>query len=95
MAEASGHYRTESRDFLINNRRFSVDSGKNMHLFLFGPRFSLRKYERITPFVQAMAGQAHARTSATRTFAPDPTIKRSNSEMAFAAGAGFGLDSPA
>jgi opacity protein-like surface antigen len=50
VGDISGHYDTSeaARDNL------RVDS--NVHLFLFGPRFSSRASERITPFVHGLFG---------------------------------------
>jgi outer membrane protein OmpA-like peptidoglycan-associated protein len=38
----------------------AVDSSGIVYTYLFGPRLSFRKYERITPFVQALFGGVHA-----------------------------------
>ena len=54
--------------------------------YLFGPRFSYRKYERFTPFGQFLLGGAHARGSLLLN-----TVG-SNSANSVAVGLGGGLD---
>ena len=43
-----------------------ADSEENIrtHSFLFGPRISMRRSKRVTPFVHALLGTAHLRTRA-------------------------------
>src|SRR6202035_4682830 len=38
----------------------TFDSDGTAYTYLFGPRFSYRRYERVTPFFQALIGGAHA-----------------------------------
>ena len=38
----------------------TVDSKGDVYTFLFGPRFSYRRHERIVPFAQVLAGGVHA-----------------------------------
>jgi hypothetical protein len=38
----------------------TVDADGTVYSYVFGPRFSYRRYERFTPFVQALFGGAHA-----------------------------------
>lgn len=78
----------------------SVDSTGSAYTLLFGPRLSLRKYDRITPFAQALFGVIHASkvtTSSCSSFFPSrPTVPGSctplPTENAFAMTAGGGLD---
>ena len=55
----------------------------NLFTYLFGPRISFRRNERVTPFLQALFGGAHASASA---------FGGSGSEHAFAWSGGGGLD---
>ena len=55
----------------------------NVFTYLFGPRISYRKHERVTPFVQALFGGARISGSALGT---------SGSENAFAMTVGGGID---
>ncbi len=57
--------------------------GTTVYTYLFGPRFSYRRSERVVPYVQALFGGAHA----TGNF-----FGTSNSRNAFAMTAGGGLD---
>jgi hypothetical protein len=38
----------------------TVDSNGSVNTFTVGPRFSYRRYERFTPFAQALFGEVHA-----------------------------------
>jgi len=66
------------------------DSGGTVYTYLFGPRLSFRKYERVTPFVQALFGGIHA--SAVSPSDCSGTCPGLPSENAFAFTAGGGLD---
>lgn len=55
--------------------------------YLFGPRFNLRHWSRITPYVQALFGGA--RVSATTNFG---TTRASSDQNGFASAAGGGVD---
>ena len=59
----------------------------NSHAFLFGPRFSIRKNKKVTPFVQAMFGLARIRTE-TNEFGPLVSF----SDKSFGMALGGGLD---
>jgi opacity protein-like surface antigen len=59
-----------------------VSADANLYTYLFGPRFSYRKHERVTPFAQALFGGAHASSSALGT----------GSSNAFAMTLGGGVD---
>jgi opacity protein-like surface antigen len=79
-ADFSGHYGDVT--FLPGQR-----ADLTTHLFLVGPQFSLRKYERVTPFVHALLGAA--RTDLTLS---SPTSRVSVDDSAFALALGGGLD---
>jgi opacity protein-like surface antigen len=64
----------------------SVDVSSTLFTYVFGPRFSYRKYKTFTPFAQVLFGGAHI----TDVKAMGVTI--SKSENAFAMTAGGGLD---
>jgi hypothetical protein len=66
-----------------------VDQG-SVYTFLGGPRFSYRKYDRITPFVQVLAGGIHASEITDSSCAGNCTLLPSAN--AFALTAGGGLD---
>jgi hypothetical protein len=54
-----------------------------VYTYLFGPRFSYRKYDRVTPFAQTLFGVAHASGSGFGT---------TSTNNAFAASFGGGVD---
>jgi len=75
-------------------------SGNAVTLFsyLFGPRFNIRKSEKVTPFVEVLLGGAHV--SGSGTIAPDAavspyqisTVYFGGTSNAFAMAAGGGID---
>lgn len=71
----SGHYGSPSI--------FGVEVKTKTHLFLFGPRVSYRKSDRVTPFAQALFGGARLNGS---------TSLLSDSQTAFAMALGGGVD---
>jgi hypothetical protein len=79
VADFSGHYSGESaRSFLIPDK-----ADLNSHAFLFGPRFSYRGHDRITPFAHTLLGVSHARASA---------LGLSVKDTAFSTAIGGGID---
>jgi len=66
-----------------NNVRGS-DTDGTVFTYLFGPRFSYRKYERVTPFAQTLFGVAHGSASVNGISA--------GTNNAFAASFGGGVD---
>jgi hypothetical protein len=64
---------------------YHADAGVSLaaETYTFGPRFSYRKWERLTPFAQVLVGGQHA-SAATTGF--------TNASNAFAFGAGGGAD---
>jgi len=56
VGDFSGHYGSESGSFLVPGK-----ADLSSHSFLFGPRFSYRGHDRITPFAHALFGVNHAR----------------------------------
>ena len=70
----------------------TVDSNGSAYTYAFGPRFSYRRYERFTPFVQALFGAAHASSVTVSGCAGDPSCTPLGSENAFATMLGAGFD---
>jgi len=70
----------------------TVDSSGNLETFAIGPRFSYRRYERFTPFVQALVGEVHASSVRISGCTGIPSCRPLGSDNTFAAIAGTGLD---
>jgi len=70
----------------------TFDSDGTAYTYLFGPRFSYRKYERVTPFVQALIGGATATSVTIAGCTGDPSCTPLASENSVAAAVGVGLD---
>ena len=69
----------------------NISSSSNVHTFLFGPRVSYRKSERLTPFGHVLPGFARSGFSATIT-SPTINVHTSSSSTGFAMAVGGGLD---
>ncbi len=70
-----------------------VDAEGNVFTFLFGPRVSFRNHDRLTPFLQVLAGAARAgQVTLDGCAAPIPACRPLSEETAFAMTAGGGLD---
>jgi opacity protein-like surface antigen len=70
----------------------TVDSSGTVFTYLFGPRLSYRKYERITPFAQALFGGIHASEVTLSSGCSGTACTVLPSENSFAFTAGGGLD---
>jgi opacity protein-like surface antigen len=70
----------------------TFDSDGAAYTYLFGPRFSYRHYERVTPFVQALIGGATATSVTIAGCTGDPSCNPLASENSLAAAVGVGLD---
>jgi outer membrane protein OmpA-like peptidoglycan-associated protein len=68
-----------------------ADSGGSAYTYLFGPRLSYRRYDRITPFAQALFGGAYA-SSVTLSNCTGANCTPLPQQNAFALVAGGGLD---
>ena len=79
VADFSGHYGSELEGPILVK--------KDAHSFLFGPRFSLRRGKRLTPFVYALVGVTRFQESATIS-----GQKLSQSDTGFSSALGGGLD---
>jgi outer membrane protein OmpA-like peptidoglycan-associated protein/opacity protein-like surface antigen len=92
-----GGFNVDSLELSSLGGRFSpsrvVDVEGNVFTFLFGPRVSFRNRGRLTPFLQVLAGVAHA-DDVTLTGCPAPILacRPLPEETAFAVTAGGGLD---
>lgn len=78
--EFSGHYGSQS----------SV--GRQAYSFLFGPRFSYRENERVTPFVHFLFGATRAHRGASPGVPPPAPVIPAQTETAFSMAFGGGLD---
>lgn len=67
-------------------------SDGSAYTYLFGPRFSYRRYERFTPFAQALFGGAHASSVTISGCTGTPTCTPLGSDNAFATVLGAGID---
>jgi opacity protein-like surface antigen len=92
VADFSGHYSERISRFGNSGGEFTSRTNKNMHLFLFGPRFTLDKNKRISPFAHSLFGVALARTKIEDRFEQQTPFKASNLDAGFAAAFGVGLD---
>ncbi|HKP84624.1 MAG TPA: outer membrane beta-barrel protein [Blastocatellia bacterium] len=98
VADFSGHYdSTSSRSTIIvlpgsppGTLRF--ESKQNFHTIMIGPRFSFRKYDKITPFAHILVGGTR-RHSKNVAEAPGFTLSSfSDNQTVFAGAIGAGLD---
>lgn len=93
VADFSGHYNQRTVRFSDPTiGTFKSTTAKNMHLFLVGPRVSLFKTRRLSPFVQSLFGVVRANTDASESLAGLPLFKLSNTDVGFAGAFGVGLD---
>jgi len=89
VADISGHYTTETVVTGLTTTGSGVITSRaklSDHLFLFGPRFSYRKHERVTPFAHVLVGGFRAKGSLSGAFFLNET------DTGFAAAAGGGVD---
>jgi hypothetical protein len=69
----------------------TTDSTGSAYTYLLGPRLSYRRYQRFTPFAQALFGAVHA-SQVTLSGCSGPSCPTLPAENAFALTAGGGLD---
>ena len=101
VAEFSGHYdsRSQRASFIRPGApplEFRSETDASIHSFLFGPRFSYRKHERVTPFVHGLIGLARSHTD-VRSSTSDPVLDDLLSDFEisdtnFSAALGGGID---
>jgi outer membrane protein OmpA-like peptidoglycan-associated protein len=70
----------------------TVNSGGSAYTYLAGPRFSYRKHERFTPFIQGLAGGVHASSVMISGCTGGASCTPLGTENTFAAMFGTGLD---
>ncbi|MGA8231877.1 MAG: OmpA family protein [Candidatus Acidiferrales bacterium] len=70
----------------------TVNSNGSAYTYLAGPRFSYRKHERFTPFIQALAGGVHASPVTISGCTGGASCTPLGTENTFAAMFGAGLD---
>jgi opacity protein-like surface antigen len=70
----------------------TVHSNGSASTYAVGPRFSYRKYERFTPFVQALFGGVHASSVRISGCTGTPSCTPLRSENTLTASVGIGLD---
>src|SRR5580704_10178570 len=70
----------------------TVNAGGSVYTFMVGPRFSYRKYEKFTPYIQALGGVVHASSVSISGCTGDPSCTPIGSDTTFAAMAGAGFD---
>jgi outer membrane protein OmpA-like peptidoglycan-associated protein len=70
----------------------TFDSNGSAYSFAFGPRISYRRYERFTPFVQALFGGAHASSVKISGCTGSPICTPLGSDTGFATFLGTGFD---
>jgi outer membrane protein OmpA-like peptidoglycan-associated protein len=69
-----------------------VDADGNVFTYLFGPRLSFRKHDRVTPFVQVLFGIAHAsQVTLSGCTGASCSLLPSENALAMTAGGGFDL----
>jgi opacity protein-like surface antigen len=97
VGDFSGHYGAQSlrTEFPLPGSPGTIsvkaDTNSSLHHLLFGPRFSYRRNERITPFAHGLLGAARLSTKAT-LIVGDSSREVSFADIAFAAALGGGLD---
>lgn len=88
VADLGGYYRSGDapkvsvQDYSGAPPRGSIQDSYHIYTFLFGPRFSVRASNRVTPFIQALFGDARV----------TPGANHWNYENDFAAAVGGGVD---
>jgi outer membrane protein OmpA-like peptidoglycan-associated protein/opacity protein-like surface antigen len=70
----------------------TVDASGSAYTYTFGPRFSYRKHERFTPYVQALFGGVHASPVTISGCSGAPSCTPLGSDNAFVTMLGTGID---
>jgi len=92
VADVGGYGDTRLRlKGTAGNASSTADSSGSAVTYLLGPRLSYRKYERVTPFAQALFGAVHA-SEVTQSQCSGASCVKLPSENAFAMTAGGGAD---
>jgi opacity protein-like surface antigen len=91
VADVSGHYDSRSVQLIDANGGFFSDQHFNRHQILVGPRVSLRKDKRLTPFAHALFGIARDHET-LKSESPFLRFKSSNTGFAMALGGGLDVE---
>jgi outer membrane protein OmpA-like peptidoglycan-associated protein len=91
VAEFGGYDNSKVTLFSPSASR-TFDSDGTAYTYLFGPRFSYRTYERVTPFFQALIGGTHASSVTIAGCTGDQSCTPLASENSLAATLGLGFD---
>jgi hypothetical protein len=91
VADFGGFGNSRVTLFTTNNSQTLNSNGKAF-TYLFGPRLSFRRYERFTPFFQALIGGAYASSVTVSGCSGSTTCTVLGSNNAFAAAFGAGFD---
>ena len=70
----------------------TFDASGSAYTFAFGPRFSYRRHEKFTPFIQALFGGAHASSVTISGCSGNPACTPLGSDTAFTTLLGAGFD---
>jgi outer membrane protein OmpA-like peptidoglycan-associated protein/opacity protein-like surface antigen len=92
LAVDFGGFDNTKLTLLSPNGSRTVNANGSAYTYMLGPRFSYRKYERFTPFVQALFGEAHASPVTISGCTGDPACTPLASDNAFATMLGAGFD---
>lgn len=87
VADFGYYHASPNVSSLIGPVPLSTDTSVNTFSYLFGPKYAIRTHEKVTPFVQALFGGVHEKTSVSIS-----GIGGSASDSAFAMALGGGLD---
>jgi opacity protein-like surface antigen len=93
VAEVAGHYKTFDETRSVGAIQVAVSADARVHTFMGGVRFSLPQNPRITPFVQALVGLAHAAVDAetSSNLGGTFTFDESTSDAAIDLGGGVNI----
>jgi opacity protein-like surface antigen len=91
VADFGGYANSKLTLFTPTSSR-TVDANGSAYTYTFGPRFSYRRYERFTPFAQALFGGAHATAVTISGCSGFPGCAPLDSANSFAALLGAGFD---
>ena len=98
VVDFSGHYdSSSSRSAIIvtpgtSPVSFRFDSKENFHTFMVGPRFSLRKHDKVTPFSHLLFGITRRHFESRTEFPGFPLAFSEFNNTGFAGVAGAGVD---
>jgi opacity protein-like surface antigen len=98
VGEVGGHYKSFDETRFIAGAQVQVSADARVHTFMGGARYTVRRNPRLTPFVQALVGLAHASvdvegsaTVAGRTFSVDESESASDAAIELGGGVNIGV----